>query len=342
MLAWLYWNPDRIIFKIPFIERPIAWYGFFFVIGFVIGYFCMVKMISLTLKQTQILAFRDIKNWPLLFEQIKIKLSNNQIDIDREKALQILNTELLKYDSPWNRENIDQFFPGSICSIKELAQFYTDKLIIFTMLGTVIGARLGHVFFYDWPMYENNLWDIFKVWEGGLASHGGTIGVLLFVALFFRKYREKFPEISFLTLLDNMCVPTALVGFFIRMGNFVNQEILGTPTTVPWAIIFGDPMDATGIYPRHPVQLYEAACYLFTFFLLSYLWITKRQNFKQGFFIGLFFILIFGSRFLLEYFKVPMGTMIDESLLRTGQILSIPFILLGLWFIYPKKLKVIL
>lgn len=340
MLAWLYWNPDRIIFKLPIIDRPIAWYGFFFVIGFVIGYFFMVKMTTLILQQTQILALRDIKNWPLLQEQLQ-KIDSN-IGTDKEKILNFLNTELMMPEGKWNRKNIDQYFPGSIYSLKELAQFYTDKLVIFTMVGTIVGARLGHVFFYDWPLYQNNLWDILKVWEGGLASHGGTIGVLVCVFLFFKYYRRMFPEISFLNLLDNMCVPTALVGFFIRIGNFVNQEILGTPTTVPWAIIFGDPMDSVGVYPRHPVQLYEASCYLLTFFLLTYLWFKKRENFRQGFFIGLFFILIFGSRFLLEYFKVPMGAILSESFLQMGQMLSIPFIILGFWLIYPKKMKVIL
>jgi phosphatidylglycerol---prolipoprotein diacylglyceryl transferase len=128
-----------------------------------------------------------------------------------------------------------------------------------------------------------------------------------------------------------VAIPTAFVACCIRIGNFFNQEILGTITSVPWAVVFGDPFDGSTPAPRHPVQLYEAICYLLTCFILLALWKLKRNKLRPGALVGLFFILIFGSRFIIEFWKQPQGMMIDESYLQTGQYLSIPFIVAGFW-----------
>lgn len=216
---------------------------------------------------------------------------------------------------------------------KELALHLVDRLTWFIVAGTIIGARLGHVFFYDWPRYQHHLGDIFKVWEGGLASHGGVVGVLFAIYLYQRTIRKSFPEFTYTALLDILVVPTAFVACCIRIGNFFNQEILGTSTTVPWAVIFGNPADGSPIEPRHPVQLYEAGAYLFTFFLLGYLWKYKAEKLRPGILSGIFFIVIFGSRFLLEFLKTSQSLMIDESFLQTGQYLSIPCIFFGIWLI---------
>jgi phosphatidylglycerol---prolipoprotein diacylglyceryl transferase len=217
--------------------------------------------------------------------------------------------------------------------IRDLSLSLMDRLTWFVVAGTVIGARLGHVFFYEWPRYAANPIDIFKVWEGGLASHGGALGIILAVGIYQRTIRKKFPELTFLTLLDCLSIPTALVGMFIRIGNFFNQEITGPETSVPWAIVFGHPMEWARVVPRHPAQLYEAFAYLLIFLGLALLWKKKGNTLREGTLLGLFMVLVFGSRFVLEYFKASMSLMIDESFLHAGQYLSIPFILFGLYLL---------
>lgn len=194
--------------------------------------------------------------------------------------------------------------------------------------GTIIGARLGHVFFYEWPRYREHWVDIFKVWEGGLASHGGTLGVLIALWLFHFTTKRYLP-FSLLNWIDIVSIPTAFVGCCIRIGNFINQEILGTQTTLPWGVIFGNPADGSVPEPRHPVQLYESLTYFATFIFLLILWKKYHALKRPGLVSGLFFIIVFGSRFIFEVWKQPMSLMLDESFIQTGQLLSIPFILLG-------------
>lgn len=213
---------------------------------------------------------------------------------------------------------------------KALAQKIVDHLTWFVVLGTIIGARLGHVLFYDWERYKHNLLLIFNTREGGLASHGGTIGVLLAISIYYFFFFRKQTKLSLLALLDMVVVPTALVGFFIRLGNFFNQEILGNQTTLPWGIIFGHPADGGPLVPRHPAMLYEAFAYLMIFFLLLYLWYRTSVKLWQGFLTGLFFLLVFGSRFLLEFVKTPFESTIDQTVLQAGQWLSVPFIIGGI------------
>lgn len=221
---------------------------------------------------------------------------------------------------------------------KALALEFTDSITWFVVAGTVIGARLGHILFYDLPRYLDNPLDIFKIWEGGLASHGGVIGILLALFLFKKISLKKYPEISYIDLIDLLCIPTALTAFFIRLGNFVNQEILGTETSLPWGVVFGNPADYSAIIPRHPVQLYEGLFALLTFFILFILW-KKRPNLNTGIISGLFFILIFGSRFFLEFYKLPHSLIRDESFLQTGQLLSLPCILGGIILLYRGNHK---
>lgn len=276
IIAWLYWNPHRVAFTIPYFNLPIAWYGILFAGGFVAGYFILLPIVRKYLQQQQ----------PQL-------------------PLETINT---------------------------LTISFVDHITWFIVIGTVVGARLGHVLFYDWPYYAAHPIEILMIRNGGLASHGGTLGIMLALPLFLYLNRKKFPEFTFIKLLDVLVIPTAFVAFCIRMGNFVNQEILGTTTSLPWAIIFGDPADGTPVVPRHPVQLYEAIAYIITFFILGCLW--RRNSNKlisaPGMLSGLFFILIFGSRFLIEFIKMHQTTVIDESFLQVGQFLSIPFILFGL------------
>lgn len=217
----------------------------------------------------------------------------------------------------------------------------TDRLTWFVVGGTLIGARLGHVFFYDWPRYARNPFDILKIWEGGLASHGAAIGIFISIFLFLWTSRKQFPQLNFVNLVDLLSIPAALTCAMIRVGNFVNQEILGPPTDLPWGVIFGHPVDGSAPIPRHPVQLYEALAYFCIFLFLLVLVRVKGDKLRQGVLGGLFFVLMCSARFLLEFFKSPFQSqMIDESYIQMGQLLSLPLILFGLILIFfGSKLK---
>lgn len=200
-----------------------------------------------------------------------------------------------------------------------------DPLFIYAVAGIVIGARLGHCLFYDPAFYLTHPLKIFAVWEGGLASHGGGLGAI--IALWFgtRKYKMEF-----LWLIDRLIIPTALFGFLVRMGNFMNSEIVGLPTNVSWAIIF----TKVDQLPRHPAQLYEAFSYLVIFFILLAIYIATKAKVRVGLTFGLFLTLVFSARFLVEFVKVKQADY-DTSFLMmsTGQALSIPFFIVGVGFI---------
>ena len=265
-----------------------------------------------------------------------------------------------------------------------------DSLFIYTVLATMLGARLGHVFFYDWPYYKNHLAEIllpireskggalFGLINGyeftgftGLASHGAAIGVIIGMYLLSRKYKD----LNILWLLDRVVIPIALGAFFVRLGNFFNSEINGkiTEKTFLFATRFvrdSDDMPASealrvtkektvnaayaaiesnpkfaeylqAIPYRHPAQLYEGFCYIFVFLALYYFyWKTEKRN-KPGFLFGLFLVLLWTVRFFVEFVKKSQGGF-EESLgvLSTGQWLSIPFILIGLYFIFRPRTNV--
>lgn len=214
---------------------------------------------------------------------------------------------------------------------------YMDKLVVYMIVATIVGARLGHVFFYDWAHYKNNLGDILKVWEGGLASHGGAIAILIALYVFAR-WVIKMP---YLWILDRIVVAIALTGCFIRLGNLVNSEIVGKLTDVPWAFTFphyynpelvNEVTGMKGAYdprPRHAAQLYEAITYIISFVILYRLYWKKKLYRKPGVIFGAFLILIWGARFTIEFWKVGQADRDADLLLNTGQLLSIPFIILG-------------
>lgn len=222
---------------------------------------------------------------------------------------------------------------------EKVPEKWLDYAFITVFLGALIGARLGHVFFYDWADYRKAPLEIIKVWKGGLASHGGAIGIII-ALWFFSKFVSKK---SILWILDKVVVPTALAGCFIRLGNLMNSEIVGNPSDVPWAFIFTrlaeDPRVLNPLTPRHPVQLYEAFSYLISFFVLYYIYWKTNKRHQQGFIFGLFLILIFGFRIIWEYFKESQGG-IEENfnyIMSTGQLLSVPFVIIGLYFVLRKS-----
>ncbi|MFA7274139.1 MAG: prolipoprotein diacylglyceryl transferase [Crocinitomicaceae bacterium] len=223
-----------------------------------------------------------------------------------------------------------------------------DKLVMFMVIATIVGARLGHVFFYGpyWDSVDQNglvehgyfshPMDIFKVWEGGLASHGGVLAIL--IALYF--YSKRVVKKPMLWILDRIAAPGAIGAAFIRFGNLMNSEIVGDPTNVPWAISFPYYFNETTLMwdptPRHPAQLYEALSYLLIFGILMFLYYKKEMYNRPGKIFGWFLILLFSARFLVEFVKLGQTARDYELFLNTGQLLSIPFILTGLYFAFRK------
>lgn len=199
-----------------------------------------------------------------------------------------------------------------------------DTLFLYSFFGIVIGARLGHCLFYDPSFYLANPLKILYIWEGGLASHGGGLGVIIGAYYYSKRFK-----INLLWLLDRLAIPTALFAFFVRLGNFMNSEIVGIPTEVSWAVIFAK-IDAI---PRHPAQLYESIAYLFIFFILLAVYMYNNKRVKNGLLFGLFLILVFSARFIVEFVKVKQASYSSDFLISTGQMLSIPFLLIGLGLI---------
>jgi len=196
-----------------------------------------------------------------------------------------------------------------------------DDLLVYVAVGTIAGARLGHCLLYEPSFYLSHPLQILKIWEGGLASHGGAAGVLVALWLFARRH----PDLSFLWLLDRVSVPTALAACLIRLGNLFNSEILGLPTSVPWAFVFV----RVSAVPVHPVQLYESTAYLLCFLTLLGIYRRLRSKTPPGLLIGLLLVWIFMARFGLEFLKARQAEYESQFTLSVGQLLSIPFILAG-------------
>lgn len=206
-----------------------------------------------------------------------------------------------------------------------------EQLTTWTIAGLVIGARFFHVLFYDLPIYLAHPLDIFKIWEGGLASHGGVFGAFVALALFARRHK-----MTPLLLIDFIAPLGVLLGCCIRLGNFVNQEILGTPSGLPWAVVFGHPIDGSLPIARHPVQLYEAALYGVIFLLAWNLW--KRAKSYPGFITGLVLSLAFSGRIILENFKEPMSRVFEGGV-HMGAWLSVPIVLVGLFLMIRQQAR---
>jgi len=265
--AYFIWDPHpgMFDFQIPLLHRPILWYGFFFALGFLMGYRVLLQLLK-------------------------------------------------------------RHFHRESRQLAELLTFYV-------LVGAVVGARLGDVLFYqDWRQVVQHPLSIVAIWEGGLASHGGAVGIL--VALWLLSKKRK---LSFWTLLDFTVIPASLGAVCIRIGNFFNQEILGTPSDLPWAVLFLHPADGSALVPRHPVQLYESLGYLLAFGVLLLYW-RKHKGPLQGRLSGLFLMLVFGLRFFLEWVKLEQSVYLSQGgWLTMGQWLSLPFFLLGAYLFFRKR-----
>ena len=212
-----------------------------------------------------------------------------------------------------------------------------EALFIYGILGIFVGARLGHCLFYDFDYYSKNLLEIIlpikKTLNGGykfigyagLASHGGTIGLIFSLYLFSKKYK-----IQYLKVLDLIALVAPIGATFIRLGNLMNSEMIGNPTNIPWAFIF----KKIDNIPRHPAQLYEAISYLIIFLVVYTIYKTKNIKLGGGFYFGLVITLIFLMRILIEFVKINQVQFEDKMPLNMGQILSVPFIIIGIYFIF--------
>ena len=214
-----------------------------------------------------------------------------------------------------------------------------EPLFIYCFLGIIIGARLGHCFFYEPDVYLSS-WDRFlevfvpmkhtaEGWKftgyEGLASHGGTLGLMLALYLYYRR-----THLNLWTVFDNIAIATPLTACFIRLGNLMNSEIIGKVTDVPWAFVFENAGRGLSDAPRHPGQLYEALCYLLFFFIGWYLYKKHTEKVGTGFFFGLCLTLIFTARFFIEFTKIDQVEFEDGMLFNMGQLLSLPFIAIGI------------
>lgn len=207
-----------------------------------------------------------------------------------------------------------------------------DPMLYMLLICTIVGARLGHCLFYQPDYYLGSwkgFWEIFMPWKGGLASHGGTIALLIGIAWYARKYGRK-NDFDYVWLLDHLVIPISFAACFIRLGNLFNSEIYGGPTALPWGFVF----ERNGeTLPCHPTQLYEAGTYLLLGLVLYALYLWRLDKLHRGTFVGIFLIVCFGSRFLIEFIKNPQVAFEQDMVLNMGQLLSIPFVLIGIGFL---------
>jgi prolipoprotein diacylglyceryl transferase len=225
---------------------------------------------------------------------------------------------------------------------EHLKEDWYDKLFFYVIIATAVGARLGHCFFYNPGYYLANPIEIFKIWEGGLASHGGTLGIIIAIWIYSKKVTHK----GMLWTFDRLVVPVGFVAALIRLGNLMNHEIYGHATNVPWAFRFITNVPAwernfAPVFsdPSHPTQLYEIFFYILTACICLWMY-WKRKDYKyQGLIFGVFLIGIFLSRFFVEFLKNSQEDFENAMFLNMGQLLSIPFIVAGIWLTWKGLLE---
>lgn len=352
MLAWLFWNPDPVCFIAPFVGRPILWYGACWAVGFVVALVLTFEIVKRAFVYAPYFIAGDIKKGLIIRDKLK-----SMYGVDGDTVLDILNGLLegkeLGTPRGWgnrfllafakgrltieglrrvqNRFFLDEQLKGSVVSLRKRAHELGERGWMYIMVGTVIGARLGHILFYHHPTeYLFSPMKIFMIWEGGLASHGATAGILISLWLFWKRHNGVYPMQNVFGWADLSVIPVLFGCAMIRIGNFFNQELLGTASELPWAIIFGSPEDGGLPLPRHPVQLYEAGLYLVLIGVFYRVFFRREDmTLPQGVLTGLLLVNVFGFRFLVEFVKENQGYFDPHLPLHMGQLLSLPFILLG-------------
>ncbi|MEI6123538.1 MAG: prolipoprotein diacylglyceryl transferase [Bacteroidota bacterium] len=203
-----------------------------------------------------------------------------------------------------------------------------DWLTGYVFLAVLVGARLGHCFFYEWSYYKYHLVEILQVWKGGLASHGAAIAIVVVLIVYVWQFK-----VNLWWLFDRVAIAIPVTAAFVRFGNLMNSEIYGHITSLPWGFVYLRDK-AAGALPRHPTELYEAFTYLAITALLLILYRKKKAVIRPGLFVGLFLTIMFSARFLIEFLKEVQVDFEKQMSFDMGQWLSIPFVLLGIYFIY--------
>jgi len=224
------------------------------------------------------------------------------------------------------------FIMKSFFKREKISEALLDPMLYMLLICTIVGARLGHCIFYQPDYYFGSwegFWEIFMPWKGGLASHGGTIAILLGIWWYANKYGKK-NGFDYVWVLDHLVIPISFAACFIRLGNLFNSEIYGGPTSLPWGFVFERNGETV---PCHPTQLYEAGTYLLEGLLLMWMYWKRLDKTYRGTFVGIFLIICFGSRFLIEFIKNDQVAFEAGMPLNMGQLLSIPFVLLGIGFL---------
>ena len=231
------------------------------------------------------------------------------------------------------------FFFGYIIMLKifkkeGVAESVLETFTTYMLIATVVGARLGHVLFYEPAYYFAHPLEILYVWEGGLASHGAAVGILIALYIFSKRENK-----NFLWAFDRLVIVVALAGFFIRMGNLMNSEIYGHITDLPWGFRFlRDFPPGSVVEPRHPTQIYEALSYLAIFVYLIRYYYKKDGKIPNGYLSGVFLITVFGMRFFIEFLKENQVSFESGMALNMGQLLSIPLVIGGIGLVmYSRK-----
>jgi prolipoprotein diacylglyceryl transferase len=375
-LSWLYWDPQRELWVLPFFNIPILWYSILFAVGFLIGYKIFYTLLVRYLLQFPYFSEQDVKDWDALLSALQYPQKDLQTEVrdclfahldkrSQGKLFDKMDKDSFKKriiaafnqmidSSDWvylaikekfsdkkssKRLFLESVFPG-FYTTKQKASILTDRLTIYMVIATIVGARLGHLIFYENPeTYIGSPAEIFKIWKGGLASHGAAVAILIALFFFAWSFKKFSPKVHWLSWLDLVAIPTAFAAVCIRVGNFFNQEILGKFTHIPWAVIFGHPADGSFPVPRHPVQIYEAIFYFLVFSLLYGLSFKPKIFLKRGKIIGLFLILVFSFRFLIEFIKEEQSPLLVDHPFLIAQYLSLPLVILGFLFFFWKSKK---
>lgn len=327
---YIVWDADPVIFDLGVIQLPFPITIWGIVLAFILIFFGYSKIKPETAK-TEDVEPSAWKLWALIIGSF----------IVGQLIFLVLPSPAIEQIGPIQPRWYGALFAGAfvfgyyimfrIYRNAGLTQEDLDQLLFYVLFATIIGARLGHVLFYDIGFYLRNPAEILAIWHGGLASHGAAVGILL--AMYF--YVKKYSDMSFLWLADRVVVVVASGGAFIRTGNFINSEIVGEPTNLPWGIIFARRTDLEMV-PRHPTMLYEAVLCIVVFAILWGIYKYYKNNPPEGVMFGPFLILLFGGRFLLEFTKINQAAFASEWAINMGQWLSIPLIIAGVWLVFSK------
>ncbi|TVQ03961.1 MAG: prolipoprotein diacylglyceryl transferase [Balneolaceae bacterium] len=325
---FIIWDFDPVLFSIPEVQLPFSISIWGLVLAAILFYFGYQQIIPKVKKGQEPEPPPPAKFWLLLVGSIIIA-QLPFLFIDSPSLNSIGPLEPRWYGLMFAMAFITGYMIGfKMFKDAGRSQEELDRLLIYVLVATIIGARLGHVFFYEADYYLRNIHLIPQVWTGGLASHGAAVGIIIAMYLYARKTAKT----TFMWVADRVVPGVAIGGMFIRFGNFFNSEILGMPTDVSWAIIFAK----VDMLPRHPSMLYEALLCILVLVVLGWIYYKYEKNPPEGSLFGTFLVMLFTGRFLIEFTKETQANFLAGAALDMGQLLSIPFVLIGIWLLLKK------